>query len=155
MSLRFALPFSRAGRLALLGAFAVGALLLLQAAFTRAAHADEPGQGGVQQNIIVPPGGGGGGQLSIHTDRSWYHFGDPIRICYSVPTAGYMQILDQQGGSQHIIRSGYDNGYGDCFYGYVTPPAGFECLRLTFWFPWGGSDTRTTCFSVYSWFPPF
>ena len=32
---------------------------------------------------------------------------------------------------------------------FITPPAGHECLTITFWYPYGGTDSRTTCFQVW------
>ena len=66
-----------------------------------------------------------------------------------MPAAGYIQITDHQGNSVKTLLSGYDDGAGDCFWGQVTPPIGKECLKIRYYFPYGGSVTEQTCFQVF------
>ena len=123
------------------------ALLLVGFAGTPAAHADEPGDPAGPQAIVV------GDQFTIGTNKSVYQAGEWIQVCYTVPAAGYIQITDHQGLDVKTILSGYDDGTGGCFWGQVTPPFGQECLRIRYWFPYGGSTTRQTCFQVIPHFP--
>jgi len=111
-----------------------------------AAHADQPPG---PQSIIV----GGGGQPTITTNKFFYTAGEWAQICYHVPGPGYVQITDQQGYSVKTLVAGYDNGAGDCFWGTVTPPFGQECLRIVYWFPYGGSSSNQTCFQVFPSYP--
>ena len=146
MSLRPVLTALRPARLFGLVALAAGALLMVQALGTPAAHADQPGP----QAIIV------GDNLSITTNRTAYHVGDWAYVCYRVPAAGYIEITDHQGGSVKTLKAGFDDGTGDCFWGQVTPPFGQECLRIRYFFPFGGSTSQHTCFQVLHSFPfPF
>ena len=125
-----------------LAVLAAAALFLVGMAGTPAAHADEPGDPTGPQAIVV------GDQLTISANTSVYRVDDWIHVCYTVPAASYIQITDHQGGNVRTILSGYGDGAGDCFWGQVTPPFGQECLRIRYWFPYGGSTTRQTCFQV-------
>lgn len=129
----------------LLVALATAAMLLVQASLGGNAFADgpEPVNPGIAPRIITTG-------LSISTDTTWYFVGQQIRICYRVPTAGFVQIRDEQRSGTQTLRSGYDDGRGDCFYGTVTPPFGNECVVIQFWYPWGGTETRRDCFTVYA-----
>ncbi len=144
LSLR-AMP--RRMKLVALAALAAGAVMMAQAIDSKPASADQPGPG-VQQIIV-------GNQLSISTNKSVYHVGEWAQVCYQVPGPGYVHITDHQGGSVKTLLSGYDDGAGDCFWGQVTPPYGQECLRIQYWFPYGGSTIKQTCFSVIPVFFPF
>lgn len=86
--------------------------------------------------------------ISITTDRTHYRLGDPIRICYTVPGAGQVTIIDRLAdGASQLLLDGTDDGRGDCFHGIVVPPTGTECLVLIFSGP-VGNFTRQTCFQV-------
>lgn len=89
---------------------------------------------------IPPPA-----NLSITTDRGTYTVGDPIKVCYSVPSPGPITITDiLADGTQQPFFSGYDDGTGGCIPGVITPPSGNECMRLTF----GANLSAQTCFRV-------
>jgi hypothetical protein len=133
-------------KLVALAALMAGALFAMGLAGSPAAHADQPPG---PQSIIV----GGGGQPTITTNKFFYTAGEWAQICYHVPGPGYVQITDQQGYSVKTLVAGYDNGAGDCFWGTVTPPFGQECLRIVYWFPYGGSSSNQTCFQVFPSYP--
>jgi hypothetical protein len=100
--------------------------------------------------IPHPPGGitPPVGEATIYTDRSSYHVGDIIIICYSVPGPGSFTITDiLANGTSQIIDSGEEDGSGGCFEGVVTPPSGTECLVLDYTTSAGSGSTRT-CFQV-------
>jgi hypothetical protein len=99
----------------------------------------------VGANPPAPPTG-----LSIRTDRTAYRIGDPIQICYSVPAPGPIVITDiLASGEQQTFFSGYDDGTGGCIPGTITPPAGTECMRITF-----ANQSAQTCFLVLGAVPP-
>ena len=124
-----------------LAVLAGAALLLTQAFAGRAAHADQP-MPGIQR--IVPVG-----QASIHADRNYYEAGDWAYICYTLPENGYFQIFDHQPGqAPKLLKSEYGFAGYHCFWGVVTPPFGYETLRLHFYFPWGGSTQAQDSFYV-------
>jgi hypothetical protein len=139
MTLRANLFASRSFKLVALAVLAAGAVALAGMVGTQAAHADEPP--GPQQIVV--------GQLSITTNSQWYAVGQHITVCYKVPQPGYIEITDHQGGQVKLLLAGHDDGTGDCFGGYVTPPTGLECLQIRFYFWQGGSTTKHTCFHVY------
>ena len=142
MSLFTAAFASRHIKLLGLAALTGAALLVSQAFAGRAAHAEEPPQPGIQQ-IVTP------GQASINADRNYYHVGDWAYICYTLPTNGYFYITDHQPGQPvKVLKSQYGYGGLDCFWGQVTPPFGYETLRLYFYFPYGGSAQAQDTFYV-------
>jgi hypothetical protein len=130
-------------KLAVVALMIAGAALASGLLAAPAAHAEDPSPAPGVQQIIV------GDQLQIWTDRASYRVGDWISICYRVPAPGQIRITDHQGASVRTIKQGFDNGTGDCFWGQVTPPTGQECLRIRYWFPYGGSTTKQTCFHVF------
>jgi hypothetical protein len=75
-----------------------------------------------------------GASVSISVDRgegSVYHVGDPIRICYTVSRPIYVKIYDcPPGESCHVVVEGYDDGQGGCINGTVTPPTGWETVKI-------------------------
>jgi hypothetical protein len=132
-----------------LAVLAGAALLVSQAFAGRAAHAEEPPQPGIQR-IVVP----GQGQVSIHANRDYYNVGDWAYICYTLPTHGFFVITDHQPGlGEKVLKAEYGYGGFHCFWGQVTPPYGYETLRLVFYFPWGGSAQDHDSF--YVGLPPF
>jgi len=127
-----------------LAALAAGAVLLSQTFAAPKAHADQP-MPGIQQ-IVVP---GQPGQVSIHADRNFYYVGEWAYICYTLPANGYFMITDQQPGQgAKVLKSEYGYAGFNCFWGVVTPPFGYETLRLHFYFPWGGSTQAQDSFYV-------
>jgi hypothetical protein len=99
---------------------------------------------------VQPLQGGAPGvpALTITTDQTLYQPGDSIQICYQVPSAGGIEIDDQQPGlPSSMFFTGSDDGTGGCVGGVVTPPLGRECLTLVFHA--GDVMRRTdTCFEV-------
>jgi hypothetical protein len=93
---------------------------------------------------------------SITTDRTSYRFGDPIRVCYGVPGPGPVTITDKlANGQQQVFISGYDDGTGGCVPGTVTPPAGTECMAITYTDPATSlQSSAQTCFQVLDPAPP-
>jgi hypothetical protein len=53
-----------------------------------------------------------------------YYPGNPLSICYWVPSAGslYIQTTRQPGNVVNVLANGYDDGYGDCFQGNAGVP---------------------------------
>ena len=147
MSILSLRTMSRRMKLVALAALAAGAVLMAQAIDSKPASADQTPPG-VQQIVV-------GNQLNITTNKPFYFVGEWAQICYHVPGPGYVHITDHQYGSVKTLLSGYDDGAGDCFWGQVTPPYGQECLRIQYWFPYGGSSIKQTCFSVIPVFFPF
>lgn len=97
---------------------------------------------------VAPIGGGYQSTLRIWTDQNSYYQGDSIQINYRVPRAGYFQIIDYTAdGNRSVIYSGNDDGTGWSFWSTITPPAGYECLRLRFWLSSSQTISRKTCFS--------
>ncbi len=142
MSILTAAFASRQIKLLGLAALAGAALLLTQAFTGRAAHADEPMPPGIQR--IVPVG-----QASIHADRDYYQAGDWAYICYTLPENGYFVITDRQPGqAPRVLKQDYGFAGYHCFWGVVTPPFGYETLRLFFYFPWGGNTQAQDSFYV-------
>jgi hypothetical protein len=97
----------------------------------------------------VDPGRGGrAGRLRIWTDRRSYRLDDEIRVCFSVPWEGDIVITDLlPNGRRQILWEWFDDGRGDCVYGYITPPTGRECLRLA-WYGARRPYYVTTCFDT-------
>ena len=125
-----------------LAAIAAGVVLLSQTFAAPKAHADEPVAPGVQQ-IVVP------GQASINANQNYYHVGEWAYICYTLPTNGYFMIMDHQPGQgAKVLKSEYGFSGMNCFWGQVTPPFGYETLKLYFYFPWGGSAQAQDSFYV-------
>ncbi len=100
--------------------------------------------GGYVQPYVIPqvipcqPQSG----VQIWTDRgedARYRINDPIRICYSVSSPMYIQIVDMQGNGQHTLLQGYDDGRGDCIQAQITAPRGPE--EITIYGQNGASDT--------------
>ena len=140
MSILSLRTMSRRMKLLALAALAAGAVLMAQAIDTKPASADQTPPG-VQQIVV-------GNQLNITTNKPFYFVGEWAQICYHVPGPGYIHITDHQLGSVKTLLSGFDDGNGDCFWGQVTPPYGQECLRIQYWFPYGGTTTKQVCFTV-------
>ena len=94
------------------------------------------------------------GTAAITTDRQQYTIGDPIQVCYQIPIAGYITITDLPASQQtHVFYQGPSAGTRGCLPGTITPPAGNECLILTY--PLLGGTGRTqTCFWVNGPPPP-
>ncbi|MBX7245097.1 MAG: DUF4384 domain-containing protein [Candidatus Sumerlaeaceae bacterium] len=63
----------------------------------------------ISKNIrIVPPPTGGDLQVSVHTDRTRYHIGDPIRITFGVNHDSYVFIFNTDGtGVTHQVFPNY------------------------------------------------
>jgi hypothetical protein len=95
------------------------------------------------------------GTAAIWTDQAQYNIGDSITICYRVPTSGNITITDYPpDGSSQVIYSGPSNGTEGCVLGTVIPPAGTECIRLTYTQPSGAAGQAQTCFTVIGSAPP-
>ena len=143
-TLSIAVP-RRTRRLLVLGGLTAALMLVATMFAVRQASADTQEPNPQVQAIVV------GGKLDITTNQSVYGVGQHIQVCYHVPAAGWVQITDHQGQYGqfvHTLLSGYDDGTGGCFFGVITPPFGHECLKITYWFPHGGTLTKQTCFTV-------
>jgi hypothetical protein len=94
------------------------------------------------------------GTAAIFTDKQQYNLGDAIQVCYRIPIAGYITITDLPSSQQtQVFYQGPSAGTGGCLPGTITPPAGQECLILTY--PLAGGSGRTqTCFYVNGPVPP-
>jgi hypothetical protein len=94
------------------------------------------------------------GTAAIWTDQSQYQIGSPIQVCYRIPMQGQIQITDLPAdGTSQLFFSGQSAGTSSCLPGTVTPPAGTECMRLTY--PQlGGTGQTQTCFQVVGPNPP-
>jgi hypothetical protein len=94
------------------------------------------------------------GSAAIFTDKQQYNIGDAIQVCYRIPIAGFITITDLPSSQQtQIFYQGPSAGTGGCLPGIITPPAGNECLILTY--PLAGGSGRTqTCFYVNGPIPP-
>lgn len=72
--------------------------------------------------------------VDIWVDRgegSVYYVGDSIQACYSVSRSIYVRIYDCPAGEAcEVILEGTDDGTGGCINGTVTPPTGWETLRI-------------------------
>jgi hypothetical protein len=127
----------RAGRLAVVALFT---LLALAAAV--------PGTAAQQVQTVQP------GTAAIFTDKPVYNLGDPIQVCYRIPIAGFITILDLPSSQQtQVFYQGPSAGTGGCLPGTITPPAGNECLILTYPLA-GGTGRAQTCFYVNGPVPP-
>ena len=88
---------------------------------------------------------------SVTVDRgpeSVYAIGDLILVCYAVPAAGSVTLIDiLADGTSQVLRSETNDGSGGCLLGIVTPPTGRECLRLEFATAVGTGSTEV-CFQV-------
>ncbi len=91
---------------------------------------------------------------ALFTDKTVYNLGDAIQVCYRIPIAGFITIVDLPSSQQtQVFYQGPSAGTGGCLPGTITPPAGQECLILTY--PQGGGTDRTqTCFYVNGPVPP-
>ena len=114
-----------------------------------AARAVQPPRTAAQQVGTVQPG-----SAAIFTDKQTYNIGDAIQVCYRIPTAGFITITDLPSSQQtQVFYQGPSAGTGGCLPGTITPPAGNECLILTY--PLAGGSGRTqTCFWVNGPTPP-
>lgn len=94
------------------------------------------------------------GTAAIWTDRHEYNIGDALQYCYRIPIAGQVTITDlPSNGTSNVIYSqvvGTDHG---CLSGTITPPSGYECLRLNYPL-FGGTGQTQTCFTVLGSAPP-
>ena len=88
---------------------------------------------------------------TVTVDRgpnSVYTVGEAVQICYTLPGPGSFTLTDLlPDGTSHVLRSGSDDGTGDCFTAWVTPPTGTECIRLTYTTS-VGSGAAQVCFQV-------
>jgi hypothetical protein len=86
--------------------------------------------------------------LKITTNKSTYTVGEQIKFCYTVPSAGHIRIIDETPDGQFkTILEGWDDGYGDCKWATITPPTGYECLRINF-YVYDMVYTQKACFTV-------
>ncbi len=93
------------------------------------------------------------GTAAITTDRQQYTIGDPIQVCFRIPITGFITITDLPSSQQtHVFYQG-QSGTSGCLPGTVTPPAGNECLILTYPLL-GGTGQTQTCFWVLGVTPP-
>ena len=124
--------------LAIVAALALGAL-----------GARAPGASAQQVTTVQPVA------ASITTDRQQYNINDPITVCYRVPVPGYITITDLPSSQQtQVFYQGPSAGTGTCLPGRITPPAGNECLILSYPLPGGGTGQTQTCFLVLGPPPP-
>jgi hypothetical protein len=88
---------------------------------------------------------------NIWTNDNDYYVGQPVQFCYTVPGGGYFWIEDLlPNGTKTVLQSGYSFiGGGNCVWATATPPTGFECLRITFWYFDGAITANQTCFTVF------
>src|SRR5215208_3310236 len=94
------------------------------------------------------------GAASITTDRQVYNIGDSIQVCYRIPIAGFITITDLPSSQQtQVFYQGSSAGTGSCLPGIITPPAGHECLILTYPLA-GGRGQVQTCSWVTGPMPP-
>jgi hypothetical protein len=121
-----------------------------------ATSAGQTGQAGVSVTVTSTPQVGTvqPGTAAITTDRQQYNIGDNIQVCYHIPIAGYITITDLPSSQQtHVFYQGTTTSTNGCLPGTITPPAGNECLILTY--PLLGGTGRTqTCFWVNGQPPP-
>ncbi len=94
------------------------------------------------------------GTAAIWTDQAQYNIGDPIQYCYRIPIVGLVTITDlPANGTSNVIFSQVVSSTHGCLSGTVTPPAGHECLQLSY--PLFGANGQTqTCFTVLGNQPP-
>jgi hypothetical protein len=105
--------------------------------------------GDAQQVGTVTPG-----TAAIWTDRTQYNIGDAIQYCYRIPIVGLVTITDlPQRGTSSVIFSQVVSATQGCLSGTITPPAGHECLQLSYPL-FGGQGTTQTCFTVLGSVPP-
>lgn len=83
----------------------------------------------------------------IATDKDVYRLGETIWICYRVPSRGQIRLLDYTSERSMEFRSEADDGRGDCLTATITPPVGFECVRMEF-VSGARRLIRQTCFQV-------
>jgi hypothetical protein len=87
--------------------------------------------------------------LAITTDRTQYSPGDTIQYCYTVPSAGFITVvMTPAGGASQTVLSGFDDGSGGCRQGTIIPPAGSECLTLTYVYSTGAQASAQTCYLI-------
>ena len=87
------------------------------------------------------------GTAAIWTDRQDYNIGDSVTVCYRIPIAGQITISNIPPGNQPIFYSGESSGTSGCLPGIITPPAGRQCLRLSYPL-FGGQGQTQDCFTV-------
>jgi hypothetical protein len=97
---------------------------------------------GLAQDQTVQPG-----TAAIWTDQSTYDVGATVNVCYRIPIAGQITITNIPPGDQPIFYSGESSGTSGCMPGIITPPAGTQCLRLSYPL-FGGQGQTQTCFTV-------
>jgi hypothetical protein len=86
--------------------------------------------------------------LNIYTNKGVYNVGEPIKFCYTVPSPGHVRIIDETpDGHFNTIFNGFDDGTGDCIWATITPPTGYECLRINF-YVYDIVYTKKACFTV-------
>ena len=94
------------------------------------------------------------GTAAIWTDKSAYNVGDAIQYCYRIPITGMVTITDfPANGTSNVIFSQVVGNTDGCLTGTVTPPAGHECLQLSYPL-FGGQGQTRTCFTVIGNQPP-
>lgn len=96
----------------------------------------------VAQETTVQPG-----TAAIWTDQSSYDVGDNVNVCYRIPLQGQITITNIPAGNQPVFYSGESSGTAGCLPGVITPPAGQQCLRLSYPL-FGGNGQTQTCFNV-------
>jgi hypothetical protein len=94
------------------------------------------------------------GTAVIYTDKSAYNIGDPIQYCYTIPITGMVTITDfPANGTSNVIFSQVVGSNHGCLSGVITPPAGHECLKMSYPL-FGGQGQTQTCFTVIGAQPP-
>ena len=128
------------------GMLAVGALMLVVLA--GAMWVSSPQRSSAQVGTVQP------GTAAIWTDQTQYNIGDAIQYCYRIPIVGLVTITDlPANGTSNVIFSQVVSSTHGCLSGTVTPPAGHECLQLSYPL-FGGSGQTQTCFTVLGAVPP-
>jgi hypothetical protein len=70
-------------------------------------------------------------RATITTDKTQYRAGEPIRICYTVPGPGPVNVFDETpDGRGHLLVRATDDGTGDCVSRTAAAPTGIVRLRL-------------------------
>jgi hypothetical protein len=86
-----------------------------------------PAERGLGARLTLP----GAARARITTDKAQYHVGEPIRICYTVPGPGPVNLFDATpDGRSHLLVRATDDGTGDCLTRPAVAPAGTVRLKL-------------------------
>jgi hypothetical protein len=84
--------------------------------------------------------------ISISTDRSTYFAGQQIKICYTLPSMGWVVIRLNPERHTTLLMEGYVAGAGSGCFSITATQTGEQCLHLHLGGPFG--PDATTCFRV-------